>query len=192
MRPIATDRVAWSVSCNRSRCHLGLRIRVGRRNHVLDGGSDPVGRGKGRPVVKYTNSLPWALQKRLNRTRCRLGLGFGWAHGTMYQMGLEVAPCEGAIFRANGTSAGMTDDTLQWAEQKWLNRSRCSFWLWTRMGPRKHVFGGMHTGTTWRMLLNRPCAAAMWSFCKITLTIKAVIRRRGLEICNGKPFYIAQ
>ena len=26
----------------------------------------------------------WALQKRLNRSRCRLGWGLGWAQGTMY------------------------------------------------------------------------------------------------------------
>jgi len=32
------------------------------------------------------------------------------------------------------------------------------------------VLGGMHTGATWRTPLNRPCAAAMRSFCQITLT----------------------
>jgi len=34
-------------------------------------------RGKGRPIVKYRDFLPWAVQKRLNRSRCRLGYGFG-------------------------------------------------------------------------------------------------------------------
>ena len=29
---------------------------------------------------------------------------------------------------------------------------------------------GVHTGATWRIRLNRPCAAAMRSFCQITLT----------------------
>jgi len=38
--------------------------------------------------------------------------------------------------------------------------------LWTWMGPRKHVLGGLHTGATWRILLNRPCALAMWPFVK--------------------------
>jgi len=28
----------------------------------------------------------------------------------------------------------------------------------------------VHIGATWRMRLNRPCAAAMRSFCQITLT----------------------
>jgi len=29
---------------------------------------------------------------------------------------------------------------------------------------------GMHIGVTWRIRLNRPCAAAMRPFCQITLT----------------------
>jgi len=36
---------------------------------------------EGRPVVKYRDSLPWAAQKRLNRSRCRLRRGLGWAKG---------------------------------------------------------------------------------------------------------------
>ena len=35
------------------------------------------------------------------------------------------------------------------------------FWLWTQVGPRKHVLGGVHTGATWRIPLNRPRAAAI-------------------------------
>jgi len=43
---------------------------------VLDGGPDPpregeILRGKGRSIVKYRNSLPRAMRKRLNRSRCR-------------------------------------------------------------------------------------------------------------------------
>ena len=49
-----------------------LRTRVGLQNDVLDGGSDPpMGRGnfqggKGRPIVKYKNTLWSFVQKRLN------------------------------------------------------------------------------------------------------------------------------
>jgi len=32
------------------------------------------------------------------------------------------------------------------------------FGLWTRMGQRKHVLGGVHAGATWRIPLNCPCA----------------------------------
>jgi len=39
------------------------------------------------------------------------------------------------------------------------------FGMWTR----KHVLDGVHTGATWRIRLNRPCAAAMRPFCQNTL-----------------------
>jgi len=38
-------------------------------------------REKGWPSVKYRNSLPWVVQKRLNRSRCRLGCGLRWPVG---------------------------------------------------------------------------------------------------------------
>ena len=66
MRPILTDRVAWSVGLSVTlvspaktaaliEVPFGLRTWVGPVNHVLDGGPDPpMGRGsfereKGRP-----------------------------------------------------------------------------------------------------------------------------------------------
>ena len=68
-------------------------------------------------VVRWSVGLSrsWTLQKRLNRSRCRLGYGFVWAQGSMCQM-------------------------------------------------------GMHIDATWRIRLNRPCATAMWPFCRMTLT----------------------
>ena len=39
--------------------------------------------------------------------------------------------------------------------------------MWTRVGPRKHVLGGVHTGATLRIRLNHPCAAAMRSVVKL-------------------------
>jgi len=38
--------------------------------------------GKELPVVKYRDSLTWAVHKRLNRSICRLGCGLGWAEGS--------------------------------------------------------------------------------------------------------------
>ena len=63
---------------------LGLRTRVGPRNHVLDGGSDPpwegaILRGKGAPHLKYRDTLLSPVQKQLNRSTLRLGCGVGWA-----------------------------------------------------------------------------------------------------------------
>ena len=51
---------------------FGLRTRVSPRNHVLDGGPDPPMErgnfegGKGRPIVKYRDSLRSSMYKRLN------------------------------------------------------------------------------------------------------------------------------
>jgi len=62
---------------------FGLWAWMGPRNHVLDGGPDPPWEGtilgKGRPIVKYKDFLPWAVEKRLNWSRCHLGYGLGWA-----------------------------------------------------------------------------------------------------------------
>ena len=52
---------------------FGLRTWLGPRDHVLNGGSDPLmGRGKfgeknGRPIVKYTDILRSSVERRLNR-----------------------------------------------------------------------------------------------------------------------------
>ena len=88
MRPILTDRVAWSVGLSVGlsitlvspaktaapiELPFGLRTWVGPGNHVLDGGPDPpMGRGKflgenGRPIVKYRDTLRLSVQRRLNR-----------------------------------------------------------------------------------------------------------------------------
>ena len=46
-------------------------------------------------------SQSWALHKRLNRSRCRLGCGFGWAQGRKHVLygGHQISPCEGAILK---------------------------------------------------------------------------------------------
>ena len=88
MRPILTDRVAWSVCLSVGlsvtlvspaqtaapiELPFGLRTWVGTGNHVLDGCPDPpMGRGKffgknGRPIVKYRDTLQSSVQRRLNR-----------------------------------------------------------------------------------------------------------------------------
>ena len=46
--------------------------------------------GKGRPIVKYTDTLLSSVQKRLNRSRCRLGCEFVWAIGIVLDGGSEV------------------------------------------------------------------------------------------------------
>jgi len=70
-----------------------------------------------------------------------------------------------------------------WALQKPLYRSRSCFMaalcnraghyifvgLWTWVGLRNRVLDGVHIGATWRIRLNRPCAAAMRPFCQIII-----------------------
>jgi len=41
------------------------------------------------------------------------------------------------------------------------------FRLWSRVGPRKHVIGGVQTDATWRLPLNYPCAAVMRPVVKL-------------------------
>jgi len=36
--------------------------------------------GGGRPIVKYRDCLPWAVQKQLNQRRCSLGCWVSWVH----------------------------------------------------------------------------------------------------------------
>ena len=81
MRPIVTDQVTWSVGLSVGlsltlvspakmaepiEIPFGLRIRVGPRNHVLDGVQITPGEGailgKGTSIVKYRDFLPWAVQ----------------------------------------------------------------------------------------------------------------------------------
>ena len=65
---------------------FGLWARMGPKNHVLNGSSDRHGKGqflgKASPTVKYRDFLPCAVQKRLNRSICRLGSGLRWAEGS--------------------------------------------------------------------------------------------------------------
>jgi len=56
------------------------------RNLKLDGLQIPHEKGqfggKGSPIVKYRDFLPWTVQKQLNRSICHLRCGLGWAEGS--------------------------------------------------------------------------------------------------------------
>jgi len=63
---------------------FGLRTLVGPWNHALNGGPDPsweeaIVCRNGRPIMKYRDTLRSSVQKRLNKLRCRLDYGLGWA-----------------------------------------------------------------------------------------------------------------
>jgi len=129
MRPIVTDRIAWSVC-------------------------------RSVTVVSPAKTA-WP--------RCCLGWGLGWAQGPMYQMAVQTAPWQKAIFRRKDMPR----------HARWYPAVSCAkmaepiemlFGLWTHVSPRKHILGGVHTGATWRTPLNRSCAVVKWPFCQITLT----------------------
>jgi len=44
--------------------------------------------GKGLPIVKYRDILPWAVQKRPNRSICRFGCRLRWAEGSTSSIAL--------------------------------------------------------------------------------------------------------
>jgi len=118
MWSVVTDGVAWSVGLSvtivspaktayRPRCRLGCGL--GNRNHVLFEDLDSprkgaIFRGKGAPIVKYKDALSRAMEKRLNRSRCRLGFGMLNGVGPKKNVldGGPVPPCERAILIFEG------------------------------------------------------------------------------------------
>jgi len=68
---------------------FGLRTWVGPENQVLDEVQIPHEKGRfwegGAAIIKYRyrHTLRWAVQKWLNRSRCRLGSGLEWAQGSI-------------------------------------------------------------------------------------------------------------
>jgi len=43
----------------------------------------------------------------------------------------------------------MPDDTLPWAVQNMAEPIEMPFGLWTKVDPRNHLLGGVHTGATY-------------------------------------------
>jgi len=74
----------------------GTLSRVDPRKHLLDGGPDPRDKGKfweGRTCPNMPDdTLPWAVHKRLNQSRCHVGRELGWAERSMYYMWDTMAP----------------------------------------------------------------------------------------------------
>jgi len=75
-------------------------------------------RGKGSPIVKYRDFLPWAVQKWLNRLICHLGFGLGWAKEAQVQ---SYSPGGANAPTWEGTSAPPGE--YDWTIQLWR---RCS------------------------------------------------------------------
>ena len=71
-----------------------LWTQVGQRKHVLDGNPDPHAKGqflKGKNTPGHARRhCAVSCEKWLNRSRCRLVCGLGWAQGCMYYMVVPI------------------------------------------------------------------------------------------------------
>ena len=141
---------------------------------------------------KNEDFMPSVVQKRLNRSRCRLGCGLGWAEWSTRSIIF-------ARWRQCAQSSGATvlDDTLPWAVEKRLNRSICRlgcgfgcaegsassivFAKW-----RQCAQVGGHINATWRIRLKRPSAAAMRSYVKLRWPLVIIM----VALCNRADHYI--
>jgi len=139
---------------------------MGPRNRLLDGGLDILRKGdnyKGRPIVKYSDTLPWAVQNGWTDRYTVWVMDSDGPSEACIRCGPDP-PCEGAIISEKDVPG----------HARWQSAVSCAkmaepidlrFGLWTRVGRRKHKFNLIRqvapTGTSHRIRLNRPSAAAM-------------------------------
>jgi len=85
---------------------FGLWAWMGPRNCVRWGPDPPwdgdnLKGGKGWPIVKYSDTRPWSVQKWLNQSICCVGCGIWWAEGSTVQSylpgGASVSSWEGTL-----------------------------------------------------------------------------------------------
>jgi len=89
--------------------------------------------------------------------------------------GVQIPPCEGTILRGEGAAHRKVYGRYAISCANTAEPITMSFWMWTRVGPNKHASDVGHVGATWRIRLNRPCAAAVRPLCRITLTTCCII-----------------
>jgi len=111
-------------------------------------------------IVKYKQFRPGDVQKRLNRSICRLRCGLEWAKGCTSSTALARWR-QSARRHSSATCAEMVEPT------------DLPFGLWSQVGRRKHNFNRIrqvapmcprwrkHIAVTWRIRLNHPSMAAM-------------------------------
>jgi len=143
MRPIVTDRVAWSVGLSQysEPCKNGWTDRNAvwvensggakeyiRRVHVPHG-KGQFWAGKGRPIAKYRGILRSSVQKRLNRSKCRLGYGIGWAKEACIRWARSPMQ-RGNYYWKGHTRTCPTTLCHELCKNSW------GLWIW--VGRRKH------------------------------------------------------
>jgi len=194
MRPIVTDRVAWSVCHTSEPCKNGWTDRDAvwvedsgePREPCITWGPDSHGKGqvfgeKGRPIVKYRVGtvytivcaktaepieMPFGLCDRMGPRNYKL-----WGPGPPIGMGNFWRKARPLCYR----------DFLPWAGQKRLNRSTCRLGCglglgWAEGSTSSIIFA------TWRIRLNRPSAAAMQPYVKLLWRLVIIITSAGIIV----------
>ena len=94
--------------------------------------------------------------KRLNRSRCRLAIALGWAEEPCIRLKSRSPHVNGAIGKWTGPGHARTCSTVDVlkATRRGLARIRCRY-------------DEVHVVAAWRILVNRPCAAAMQPYVKL-------------------------
>jgi len=82
-----------------------------------------------------------------------------WAQETMYILdGVQFLERKGAILRRERAVHCKVSGHAAVGFAKTAEPIVMLFGMWTPVGPRTHVLGGVHTGATRRTSLNRSCA----------------------------------
>ena len=101
---------------------FGLRTWVGPKGPCITWSQDPsMGRGNGRTIVKYRDTLRSSVQKWLNRSRCHLACGLQWNH---VSDGIQIPHGKGQFWWIVLPIVKYRD-FLPWPAQKPLNWSIC-------------------------------------------------------------------
>jgi len=91
----------------------------------------------------------WALQKRLSRSRCRLGCWLGWTRGNVLD-GVQIPHMKGQLWGGKATDPAHVQQLIY---SKRLCRGQ------HRYGANADwcVLDGVQIGGTWRIWWNPPC-----------------------------------
>jgi len=104
-----------------------------------------------------------SLQKQLNRLRCCWVVDLAEPEDHVLD-GVQIPHVKGQFLKGKGAAHCKVYRPSAASCAKTTESIKMPFGVWTPVGQRKHMLDGVHIGTTWRMRLNHPCAAAMWSF----------------------------
>jgi len=95
--------------------------------------------GKGRPIVKFRDTLRLSVQKRLNQSRWRLGCGLRLAQGIMNCMGSRSPMGRGSFGGKGRPFYSIGTFCRELCKSGWTDR----FVVWVLVGPKKDMFSSI-------------------------------------------------